>query len=160
MANMKHATGTAQAVAVVAAVLVALAVFRSPPKAEKTVVTKTTVQADGKKVIETTEKPVDRSAFELTLDSGDDLLFKLLAVALAMFGTGAVVQRVAMGRFGFKAFGAELPDITDAVTSSDKTIAELSAALEEQRKLVADVGQTAASALRLAAEALARDPAR
>jgi hypothetical protein len=154
--DASRATGIAQLVAVVVAAVAVTVLLGAPTGNRDITITKTTTSPDGKVTVEKTVKPADDSALEKSLSRNGDLLIRIGLVAVVAFLGGAVTQRILLGKFAFKAGSVELPEVADAVASSDATIAQMSAALAEQGDFLQQVSETAASALRFAAEALAR----
>jgi hypothetical protein len=111
---------------------------------------KTTTNSDGE-VVERTTTPTDESLVEVALGGGGLLLLRLVAVAGAAFVAGAVVQHGLLGRFGFKAGGVEIPELTDVASTTEEGLAALREELRGVYQLSADAAQLAgATALKVA----------
>lgn len=102
----------------------------------------------------------DDSTVERALGDGGLLLVRLGVAAGAAFLAGAVVLRVLLGRYGFKAGGVELEDVTTGVAASAEALAALTKVVDELRTEMATTStatmRTSADALRLAAESSRR----
>lgn len=134
--------------AVAVAVFAGVTVLDADPAPTTVTVTKRTLAPDGKVTEETTTKPSDDSAFEKVLARDGDVILGLALIALAGFLGGAVVQRVLLARYAFKAVGIEVPDISAAASESAASVADL-------RQTVEKLAATADKAANDAAEALA-----
>lgn len=94
--------------------------------------------------VETVEEPNDASPFERAVAGGGLLLVRLTAVAAAGFVAGAVVQRILLGKFAFKAGTFELPDVGDVATATEEAIAALKADLAHLEHLAHDTARVSA----------------
>ncbi|HEX8803080.1 MAG TPA: hypothetical protein VF743_02770 [Acidimicrobiales bacterium] len=107
--------------------------------------------------VRTTTKPSDDSTLERALGDGGLLLVRLGVAVAAAFLAGAVTIRILLGRYGFKAAGVELDDVTgEAAEKTAVVLAALETEIDTHRQASADALRTAAEALRLAAETTRR----
>ena len=94
----------------------------------------------------------DDSSVERALGDGGLLLVRIGVAAAAAFLAGAVVLRILLGRYGFKAGGLELEDVTTGVAASAEALTALTKVVDE---LTTTTVANNATALRTAADALA-----
>lgn len=93
----------------------------------------------------------DDSALERALGDGGLLLVRIGVAAAAAFLSGAVVLRILLGRYGFKAGGLELEDVTTGVAASAEALTALTKVVDE---LATATAANNAAAMRTAADAL------
>ena len=108
------------------------------------------------RTVTVTSKPADDSTLERALGEGGLLLVRVGIAAAAAFLAGAVVLRVLLGRYGFKAGGLEMDDVTSAAEASVEALEAMKAIVDEHQSTLASTMRTAAEAMVLAAEATRR----
>jgi hypothetical protein len=110
---------------------------------------------DGR-TVELTTKEAGDSTLERAMGDGGMLLLRVGVAFAVAYLTGAVVQRVLLGRYGFRAAGAELEVVANGVSASTDAIEELARLVDEQGAKLADSLRASADALRTSAETARR----
>ncbi len=149
------ARAAAAVIAVVGMVLVVLpalphlSLAEDPFTPKDVVETVTKIEPDGKKTVTQTRKPDDDALLERALAPGGLLLVRIGVVALGAFLGGAVIQRVLLGHFAFKAGSLELTDLPEA---TEEITARLTALVDAQKQATeAAMSRAALALLRVAA---------
>jgi hypothetical protein len=107
---------------------------------------------DGRIVKQTTKEAGD-STLERALGDGGMLLVRMGVAVAAAFLTGAVVYRVLLGRYGFRAAAtADLDEVRSGVAASTDALEALSLLVAEQGTKLTNALRTSADALRVASE--------
>ncbi len=134
-----------------------LSLGEDPFRAKDVVETVTKIEPDDKKTVTQTRKPDDDALLERALAPGGLLLVRIGVVALGALLAGAVVQRILLGNFAFKAGSLELADLPEA---TEEVTARLTALIDAQKQGTEAAMSRAALALRRVAAVEERIQAR
>jgi hypothetical protein len=101
----------------------ALDLSDDPLPAQQDEVTVTETSENGRVTAETVTRERSLSWWDRTVGgTGVVLLGRIVLVTAAAFATGAIVQRLLLARFGFRAGGFELPEVAEEASAGVKEL--------------------------------------